>query len=90
MDIRVEVEGIKHSGVSKSSKPYFILTAYVFLPDMRHPLPCDLFSDKALNPGLYSCPVEFSVVDKRPSMQINLSAATAVKASPDSALKAAV
>lgn len=81
MDIRVEVEGIKHSGVSKSQKPYFILSTYAFLPDMRHPLPCDLFSDKALNPGTYNCPVEFSVVDKRPSMEIKMSAATLVKAS---------
>jgi len=82
MDIRVEVEGIKHSGVSKSQKPYFILSTYAHLPDMRHPQACDLFSDKALNPGVYMCPVEFSVVDKRPSMQLNISAATLVKAAP--------
>lgn len=75
MDIKVEVEGIKKTGVSKSNKPYFILSCYVSLPDVRHPQACELFSDKAHNPGQYLAPVAFTIKDNRPFMELNLSEA---------------
>jgi hypothetical protein len=79
MDIKVEVEGIKKTGVSKAQKPYFILSCYVYLPDVRHPQACELFSDKALNNGIYNVPADFSIVDKRPAMSLNVSEAVPVK-----------
>lgn len=75
MDLKVEVEGIKKSGVSKSNTPYFILACYVMLPGVRHPQACDLFSDKALNPGTYDVPAAFSVKENRPYMELKLSEA---------------
>lgn len=80
MDIKVEVEGIKKTGVSKSNKPYFILSCYVSLPDVRHPQACELFSDKAFNPGLYVAPCSFSIKDNRPAFELNMSEALAHKA----------
>lgn len=79
MDLKVEVEGIKKSGVSKSNTPYFILACYVMLPGVRHPQACDLFSDKALNPGTYDVPAAFSIKENRPSMEMKLSEARPVK-----------
>lgn len=79
MEIRVEVEGIKRTGVTKSNKPYFIISCYVTLPGLKHPQACELFSDKALNPGLYSCPLVASIRDNRPAFDVELSAAQPLK-----------
>lgn len=78
--VKVEVEGIVHSGVSKSNKPYFILATYVTLPGLKHPQACNLFSDKVLDRGDYEAPLVFSIEDKRPAAQIDLTAAHPVRA----------
>ena len=75
MELKVEVEGIKHSGVTKGNKPYFILSCYVLLPGLRHPQACDLFSDKALNSGTYDVPCAFSIKENRPAFELKLSEA---------------
>lgn len=79
MEIRVEVEAIARHGVTKSQKPYFILSCYVTLPGIKFPQACELFSDKALNPGHYVCPVVASIRDKRPAFDVDLSAAQPLK-----------
>lgn len=80
-NLTVEVEGITRTGVTKSQKPYFILACYVTLPGVKHPQACELFSDKAINPGIYSVPLRFAVEDRRPVMSLDLSAAQPVAAS---------
>ena len=79
MEIRVEVEAISRTGVTKSNKPYFILACYVTLPGVKFPQACELFSDKALNPGQYIAPVVASIRDRRPSFDVDISAAQPVK-----------
>lgn len=79
MELKVEVEGIKKSGVSKANTPYFILACYVALPGVRHPQACDLFSDKALNPGTYDVPLVFSIKENRPAIELKLSEAKGSK-----------
>jgi hypothetical protein len=86
--VRVEVEGIVHSGVSKSNKPYFILSTYVTLPGLKHPQACNLFSDKTLMPGDYEAPLVFSIEDKRPAAQIDLAAAQPARAAAASRAQA--
>lgn len=80
MDLKVEIEGVKKSGVSKAQKQYFILSCYIYLPDVRHPQACELFSDKLLNPGTYSVPCAFSIKENRPAIELNLSEASSLKA----------
>ena len=80
-NLTVEVEGITRTGVTKSQKPYFILACFVTLPGVKHPQACELFADKPLNPGSYSVPVRFAIEDRRPVMQLDLTAAQSVAAS---------
>lgn len=79
MELKVEVEGIKRSGVTKNQTPYFILACYVQLPGVRHPQACDLFSDKALNAGTYDVPAVFSIKENRPAVELKLDEARPVK-----------
>lgn len=79
MDLKVEIEGVKKSGVSKAQRQYFILSCYVHLPDVRHPQACELFSDKLLNPGSYSVPCSFTIKENRPAFEMNLSEAQPLK-----------
>lgn len=79
MDLKVEIEGIKKQGISKSNTPYFILACYVQLPGVKHPQACDLFSDKVLIPGIYDVPAAFAIKENRPAFEMRLSEARPVK-----------
>ena len=79
MDIKVEVEGIAHNGVSKNNNPYFILTCYAFLPGFKHPVATEFFCDKPLSPRMYTAPLSFQISGRDKTFDVDLKAAQPVK-----------
>lgn len=80
--LKVEIEGVARQGMTKGAtpKPYFILDCYVTLPGLKFPQACQLFADRVLNPGHYSVPLVASIKDRRPTFDLDLSAAQQVSA----------
>jgi hypothetical protein len=78
MNLTIEVERIARDGMtnSKNPKPYYILDCFATLPGIKHPQACQLFSSKPLNAGFYSVPLVASIRDRKPSFDLDFSAAT--------------
>lgn len=87
LSLVVEVEDIASSGVGgkNKDKPYYIHNAYVHLPNLRHPQACQLFGSKMLPPGKYNVPLVGSIKERRPSFDLDLTAATPIQAAKPAA-----
>lgn len=68
----------KNSMKTGVAKPFWITSAYVSMPGMKFPQACELYVPEVtqvLPPGDYLVPVNFSIKDNRPSLELDLVAA---------------
>jgi hypothetical protein len=50
-NVRVEIDGLKHSGVNKASRNFFIYQGYASVEGFKHPQVIEFYSEDVLSVG---------------------------------------